>query len=365
MYLHDIFEGIHDKFRHKAIFMAGGPGAGKSTIAKKLLTYRGFRSLDSDKILELYAKKYDLNLKNVSDWNDDYKKLAKMKMANAAKNYIDGGLPLIFDGTGANPEKIKDSVKKIKDHGYDVAMIFFDIDPQLAMNRNITRNRTVNPQIATSLWDKAKQSLGTYKNIFGNNLMIYDGNNLEEIEKQVNSFINKPVLLEDYSQNKIYLHGGPRNLEGGKFKRGGRKGHDMGALFFIEESDVGYKYALGYAISRGSDTGIYRVKLNIPDSKIFDFTNKNHKKIAKDNLSSQEYDSWEKTKGDSGQLDWTQIDEEILSDWGFLGALFHERSKGFYNYAQHAISVGVFDPKYVEIIDFIPKQEAIEKYGKS
>lgn len=364
MHLHDIFEGIHDKHRHKAIFMAGGPGAGKTTLAKKLLTYRGFRSINSDKIIELYGKKYNLNLKDVSDWRPEYKQSAKEKMAKATKYYVDGGLPLLFDGTGANPEKIRNNMNKMKDHGYDVAMIFFDIDPDLAMQRNIERPRTINPTVATQLWKKAKQYLDTYQEMF-DTLIIYNGENLQDVETQVNKFLNKPILTEDYSQNKIYLHGGPRNLEGGHFKRGGRKGHDMGALFFIEESDVGYKYALGYAISRGSDTGIYRVKINLPDSKIFDFTNPKHKQIAKDNLSFQEYKSWEETKGESGHLDWTQIDEEIITEWGFEGAIFHERTKGFFNYVNHAVSVGIFDPRHVEIIEFIPKKEAMEKYGRS
>jgi predicted kinase len=364
MFLADIFEGVHDTYKHKAIFLAGGPGAGKSTLAKKLLTFRGFKHINSDRILELYAKKFNLDLKKVSDWRGQYIKDAKTKMAKLSKHYIGEGLPLLFDGTGANPDKIRESMDTIKEHGYDVAMIFFDIEPDLAARRNISRQMTVNPEIANQLWKKAKQSLYTYKEIF-DNLIIYNGENLKEVDKKINTFLNKPVIMENYSTDKIYLHGGPRNLIGGHFKRGGRNNSDMGALFFIEESEVGYKYALGYAISRGSDTGIYRVKINIPDDKIFDFTNINHKKIAKDNLPPQEYQSWEESKGISGHLDWTKIDEELLAEWGFLGVMLHERSKGFYNYSQDALSVGIFDPKHVEIIDFIPKKDAIEKYGKS
>jgi predicted kinase len=365
MHLVDIFEGIHDKHKNKAIFMAGGPGSGKSTLVKKLLSYRGFKSIDTDRILELYAKKYNLDLKNVSNWTPEYKQQAKKIMSNATKTYTSGQLPLVFDGTGANPEKIKNNINILKNLGYDIAMIFIDINPEIAKTRNISRQRTVDMNIATTLWKKAKNALPIYKNMFGNNLIIYDGKNISEVEKQINKYLSSPIITESFSSSKIYLHGGPKNLEGGHFKRGGRRGHDMGALFFIEESDVGYKYALGYAITRGSDTGIYRVKINLPDEKIFDFTKPDHKQIAQKNLSPEEYKSWEVSKGKSGHLDWTQIDEEIITEWGFDGALFHERSKGVHNFSDHVISVGIFDPKYVEIIDFIPKKEAIEKYGKS
>lgn len=170
-------------------------------------------------------------------------------------------------------------------------------------------------------------------------------------------------IFENYTSDKTYLHGGPSKLDGGKFKRGGRKGHDMGALFFIEESDAGYKYALGYAISRGQDTGIYRVKLNLPVNKIFDFTNFQHKKIAKEFLSDQEYSSWEESKGDTGHIDWAVIDEEIIEEMGFQGVIIHERNSGQISKSS-ITSVAIFDPSYVKIIDFIPKKDVIEKYGK-
>jgi len=170
-------------------------------------------------------------------------------------------------------------------------------------------------------------------------------------------------LFENYSSNKIYLHGGPSKLDGGSFRRGGRKGHDMGALFFIEESVAGYTYALGYAMSRGTDTGIYRVNIKLPDNQIFDFTNQKHKQIAKEFLSDQEYKSWESSKGDTGHIDWAVIDEEIIEEMGFKGVIIHERNAGQISKSS-ITSVAIFDPQYINIIEFIPKKVAMEKYGK-
>lgn len=169
-------------------------------------------------------------------------------------------------------------------------------------------------------------------------------------------------LYENFSPNKIYLHGGPSKLDGGHFKRGGRKGHDMGALFFIEESDAGYKYALRYAMSRGNDTGIYKVNIKLNPNDIFDFTRKDHKKIAKEFLNPQEYESWEQSKGDSGHIDWAVIDEELIEEMGFKGVMIHERNVGQIG-KDSIVSVAVFDPKYVNIIDFIPKKDTMEKFN--
>lgn len=173
-------------------------------------------------------------------------------------------------------------------------------------------------------------------------------------------------IFELFDNNKVYLHGGPSNLEGGHFKRHGRKGHDMGALFFIEESEAGYKYALGYAISRGSDTGIYRVKITLPENKIFDFTNSRHREIAKQYLNDQEFKMWNDTKGDSGHIDWAVIDEEMIEEMGFEGAIIHERNSGQVHWKNSSdiVSVAIFDPKYIKIIEFIPKKEALQKWGK-
>lgn len=158
------------------------------------------------------------------------------------------------------------------------------------------------------------------------------------------------ILIENFNPNDIYLHGGPEKLDGDSFKRHGNKGHDMGALFFIKDSDVGHEYASVYA-SKYKNGAIYKVKINISPDKVFDFTNKNHVDIAKNTLSQQEFEYWANSKGPSGHLDWSVIDEELFDEMGFNAVLFHERSKGFDGYGEDAISIAVFDPKFVNIIE--------------
>jgi len=173
--------------------------------------------------------------------------------------------------------------------------------------------------------------------------------------------ISKVLSLVESLNSRVYLHGGPAQLDGGNLKRGGRKGHDMGALFFVPENEDGYKHAIGYAISRSPrDWAVYRVRLNAPDNKIFNFTNPRHKKIAQQHSPSQ-YQSWEQSKGTSGHLDWTAVDEELLEEWGFKGAIFHERSKDVVNSNQDIISIGIFDPNDASIISRLTKQDIIEK----
>ena len=49
-------EGVNDPHIFKAVFMAGGPGSGKSFVAKNILSGTGLRSIDSDEVYEYLMK---------------------------------------------------------------------------------------------------------------------------------------------------------------------------------------------------------------------------------------------------------------------------------------------------------------------
>lgn len=170
-------------------------------------------------------------------------------------------------------------------------------------------------------------------------------------------------LVESAFASKIFLHGGPATLDGGRLKRGGRGGHDMGALFFVPENKDGYKYAMGYAIARSPrNWAIYRVKLNLADNMVFNFANPEHQSLAKSKLSEEEYNSWKNSVGSSGHLDWTKVDDELLEEWGFDAALFHERARSVLSTSEDIVSVGVFDPKHVQIVEILPKEIVKERF---
>jgi hypothetical protein len=74
----DIDEGIYDPHIFKAVFMAGGPGSGKSYIAKsRILKGGGLKIVNSDDVFEFKMKKAGL----------DYVILEKGTLANSIFNY--------------------------------------------------------------------------------------------------------------------------------------------------------------------------------------------------------------------------------------------------------------------------------------
>ena len=85
-------EGPNDPHIFKAVFMAGGPGSGKSYAAGKLLGGTGLKSVNSDEIYEYLARKHDMDLgdpdvvgsEQGQEIRNKAKKLTKAKEENAS-----------------------------------------------------------------------------------------------------------------------------------------------------------------------------------------------------------------------------------------------------------------------------------------
>ena len=125
-----LFEGVFDKGIFKAVFLAGGPGSGKSYVVSQLfgipkkvnVSVTGLKSVNSDTEFEHYLKKAGINPKDLAKiekeqpelfsklTSDDPKSVrsrAKKLTALRKKGYMEGKLGMIIDGTGHNVEKIE------------------------------------------------------------------------------------------------------------------------------------------------------------------------------------------------------------------------------------------------------------------
>src|SRR5574343_1033381 len=97
-----LVEGPHDPDRLKAVFMAGGPGSGKTYVAKRLLGGTGLKHVNIDDFYEFLRKNrvtsggYEKELYDYS-WN-----LMRKRM----KMYLDGQLGVIIDITGRRLDRL-------------------------------------------------------------------------------------------------------------------------------------------------------------------------------------------------------------------------------------------------------------------
>jgi len=172
-------EGVNDPAIFKAIFLAGGPGSGKSFIAGKTgLTSLGYKIVNSDDAFETAMKKagIEMNPDNIfSVQGQEIRGRAQKLTGKRQQQYIDGRLGLVIDGTGKNIEKVKGQAKKLKDIGYDVAMILVNTDIETALERNRQRDRSLPDAEVQKYWKSVQANIGAFQAMFGKkNFLVVD-----------------------------------------------------------------------------------------------------------------------------------------------------------------------------------------------
>ena len=114
----EITEGVNDSGIFKAIVMAGGPGSGKSYVAKKLgLGSMGLRVINSDNFFELLLKKKGLSLKmpdNEEEEREAARFYAKALTSKRLDDSIRGRLGVLIDSTSGDVKKTAKIIQKLK-----------------------------------------------------------------------------------------------------------------------------------------------------------------------------------------------------------------------------------------------------------
>lgn len=182
-------EGVNDPAIFKAIFLAGGPGSGKSFIVGKTgLTSMGYKVVNSDDAFENAMKKagMEMNPDNIfSVQGQELRGKAKNLTSTKQSMYIKGRLGLVIDGTGKDPDRIADQAKELKELGYDVAMIFVNTDLDTAINRDAQRARTLGAKGVTEYWKAVQRNIGKFQRMFGKpNFLVVDNSEGKDYQKE-------------------------------------------------------------------------------------------------------------------------------------------------------------------------------------
>lgn len=227
-------ESINDRYLFKAVFLAGGPGSGKSFIGKEMFgnEFFGAQIISSDIFFEFLLKKENLPL-TIDPSKDEYelqqkqrekaKRLAKSKMFTT----IDGCLPILIDGTGDKYEKVTTTASVLKKLGYDTNMVFVNTSLEVAKQRNQKRERKVPEEIVLKSWKDAQENMGKYQEFFTNknfaiidNSVYYDSSSEEYkqlsvklykmgqkiLSEPLNNIIGKNLIKKMKEQGAKYLH---------------------------------------------------------------------------------------------------------------------------------------------------------------
>jgi len=206
-------EGVYDPGIFKAIFTAGGPGSGKSYAASTLfgmpekmphVSAQGLKSVNSDKYFETYLQmkglSQDIAKLNPAEYQQAMELRNKSKKVRdaALKNYINGRLGLLIDGTGKNYPNISKQKKKLESVGYDCFMVFVNTDLDVALERNYKRERKLPSELVKKSWQAVNNNMGKFQGLFGaSNMLVVDNSEHKEFEKVVKAnareFVNRPI----------------------------------------------------------------------------------------------------------------------------------------------------------------------------
>ena len=228
-----ISEGVYDPGIFKAIFLAGGPGSGKSFVGSELLGIpkggfsginmsfapSGVKLINSDPEFEFFLKKIGIDPKNLANMTDEEFKKAtegegspreKAKKIKDARQklYTQGRLGLLIDGTGDDYNKIKKKNVELKKLGYDTYMIFINTTLEVAQQRNATRDRELPEKMVKKIWTDVQKNLGRFQGLFGTNFIIIDNSEKKTAQRDpkagvvifpkkfytaLNKFIKSPI----------------------------------------------------------------------------------------------------------------------------------------------------------------------------
>ena len=180
---HELQEGVYDPNIFKAFFLAGGPGSGKSYVVRRTTGGTGLKIVNSDDAFEKLLKDAGLSLKMPPEEEQEREVIrdrAKQITKARQKNYIEGRLGLIIDGTGKDYDKIARQSQELQELGYDTYMIFVNTSLDTALERNAKRARSVPESIVVQSWKDVQANIGKFNNHFGSGMIIVDNNDAGE-----------------------------------------------------------------------------------------------------------------------------------------------------------------------------------------
>ena len=191
-------EGLYDPNIFKAFFLAGGPGSGKSFVARNVFTGTGLKLVNSDIILENSLKKACLSLSMPDEeqyFRDILRTRAKAIVDNQIDLYVKGRLGLVIDATGRDYNIISRQYSALQLLGYDCYMVFVNTSLEVALERNAKRERVVPEYITKNSWQSVQNNIGRFQNLFGlTNFVVVDNSKSEqELVTQTMNKVNSVV----------------------------------------------------------------------------------------------------------------------------------------------------------------------------
>ena len=139
----------------KAFFILGPAGSGKTFIKDAALKLpNSFVSVNTDEAIEKVFPKFGLTLKFAEgdvEKKQEVRKLLQQAVSDKTKRKINQALPILFDTTGENTDKMKTIMRSLVDIGYDVGVFMINVPPDFSVEADQNRPRTVGADLTRQI----------------------------------------------------------------------------------------------------------------------------------------------------------------------------------------------------------------------
>ena len=171
----DLIKEIQNK--PKAIFLAGPAGSGKTFVSAQIIPNK-LTVVNVDDTYEELLKAAGLGTK-IADFTQDQLSQAAKLMGQAQKATKEKYALLsaekkdiIIDGTGAASKPLLKKKQELEALGYDTMMIMIWVSPYTSLERNVARDRALQPSIVLRTWVGVNQNINTYQQAFGDKFVL-------------------------------------------------------------------------------------------------------------------------------------------------------------------------------------------------
>ena len=182
-----VLEGIEDPAIFKAVFLAGGPGSGKSfVVGKASLKALGFRLINSDDAFEKGLKRAGMGTTPEDIFSEPGQAVRATAKALTGKQLdiaLKNRMGIVIDGTGKDYSKIKAQVQKTRELGYAVHMIFVNTDLDTALERNRMRPRVLPDKVVEKMWNDVQKNIGKFQSLFRSRMTVVDNSDGSNIDR--------------------------------------------------------------------------------------------------------------------------------------------------------------------------------------
>ena len=283
----------------KVIFLAGGPGSGKSSVVQKLgLEKLGFKIVNQDISLEWLMKNHGLP-KDMRDFTPEqaskFAELgwdARMIMKDKMTKFQGRGDGVVVDGTGSSFASMEARRFEFKRMGYDVHMLFVESSLETSLARNKARKeRSLKDSIVERTWKSVMKNKDRFQHsqIFGDNFTLVNTDNLridddipagavDKMNDFITSYENRRLSAEEFA-----VDGANILADGGTF--------DFSEFDYVKEGEQGPLFGEAKArIKKYGDKSNYIItaRPHASQQHIYDFLQSQGLNIPLENIITLE-----------------------------------------------------------------------------